>query len=38
MLEAMGDVVEVKPCSRLSCQIIMTPDMEGHSLEIAPQF
>lgn len=38
MLEAMADVVEVKPASRLSCQITISGDMDGAELAIAPQF
>jgi 2Fe-2S ferredoxin len=37
MLEALADVVEVKACSRLSCQVIVTAQLDGASLEIAPQ-
>ena len=37
MLEALEDVVEVRPSSRLACQLILTDEIEGISLDIAPQ-
>lgn len=36
MLEAIGEIVPVKPTSRLSCQIPMTEALSGLSLEIGP--
>ena len=36
MLEALGDVVELRSSSRLACQIIITEDLSGMALEIAP--
>ena len=36
MLEALGDFVELRPGSRLSCQIPMTPELSGIEVEIAP--
>lgn len=36
MLEAIGEVVEVRPNSRLSCQIELTEDLEGLELEVGP--
>jgi 2Fe-2S ferredoxin len=38
MLEALADVVEVRPHSRLSCQITVSDEMDGASVEVAPQF
>lgn len=37
MLDALSDVIEVRPSSRLACQINLAPAMEGVSLEVAPQ-
>jgi ferredoxin, 2Fe-2S len=37
MLDALSDAIEVRPCSRLSCQIAITPALDGASLEIGPQ-
>ena len=37
MLEALEDVVEVRTSSRLACQLILTDELEGISLDIAPQ-
>lgn len=37
MLDALSDVVEVKPCSRLACQIPVTTTLESLTVEIAPQ-
>lgn len=36
MLEAIGEVVEVRPNSRLSCQIEMSEELEGLEVEVAP--
>lgn len=36
MLEAIGDLVEVRPSSRLSCQIIVGPELDGLEVEIGP--
>ncbi|MEC9362298.1 MAG: 2Fe-2S iron-sulfur cluster-binding protein [Pseudomonadota bacterium] len=36
MLEAIGELVELKPTSRLSCQIAVDDDIEGLCVEIAP--
>ena len=36
MLEALGDFVELRPGSRLSCQIPMSDELSGISVEIAP--
>ncbi|TAJ53324.1 MAG: 2Fe-2S iron-sulfur cluster binding domain-containing protein [Nevskiaceae bacterium] len=36
MLEAIGDLVPLKPGSRLSCQIPMSEALEGLVVEIAP--
>ncbi|WP_157217366.1 2Fe-2S iron-sulfur cluster-binding protein [Flavisphingomonas formosensis] len=38
MIAALADVVEVRPESRLSCQIVMNADSDGLAIEIAPQF
>jgi ferredoxin, 2Fe-2S len=37
MLLSLADVIEVTPESRLSCQITLTADMDGASLEVGPQ-
>jgi 2Fe-2S ferredoxin len=37
MLEALEDVVEVRPSSRLACQLVLTDELEGILLDIAPQ-
>lgn len=37
MLEALEDFVEVRPTSRLACQIEIGDDIDGLSLEIAPE-
>lgn len=37
MLEALGDLVEIKPESRLSCQIIMSDELAGIEVTIAPE-
>jgi len=36
MLEGIGELVEVRPTSRLSCQIEIQPDLEGLEIEIGP--
>lgn len=36
MLEAIGELVPLKPGSRLSCQIPMSAQLEGLVVEIAP--
>lgn len=36
MLEAIGEVVELRPNSRLSCQIELSDELEGLSVEIGP--
>ncbi|MDR3417641.1 MAG: 2Fe-2S iron-sulfur cluster-binding protein [Nevskia sp.] len=36
MLEAIGELVEVRPTSRLSCQIRMNPELAGIAVEIGP--
>lgn len=36
MLEAIGEVVEVRPNSRLSCQIEMNDELEGLVVEVGP--
>ena len=36
MLEAIAEIVTVKPTSRLSCQIPMTEELAGLKLEIGP--
>lgn len=35
MIEAIGDVIEVRPGSRLACQIQMTDALDGLTLTIA---
>ncbi len=37
MLEAIGDLVEVRPTSRLSCQIEISDALNGIEVEIAPE-
>lgn len=37
MLEAIGELVEVKPSSRLACQITMDETLSGIEVEIAPE-
>lgn len=37
MLEALAEVVEVRDCSRLSCQITVTDAMDGLTIEVAPE-
>lgn len=37
MLEAIGDLVEVRPTSRLSCQIELNDELNGIEVEIAPE-
>ena len=36
MLEAIGELIEVRPESRLSCQINMTDELGGLEVEIGP--
>ncbi|TJY64701.1 2Fe-2S iron-sulfur cluster binding domain-containing protein [Sinimarinibacterium sp. CAU 1509] len=36
MLEALGEVVELRPNSRLSCQIEISDELAGLSVEIGP--
>ena len=36
MLEAIGEVVEVRPNSRLSCQIEISDELEGLEVEVGP--
>lgn len=36
MLDAIGELVEVRPNSRLSCQIPMTDEISGIEVEIGP--
>lgn len=38
MLEAIGELIEVKDNSRLSCQIEMDDSLDGLSVEVAPEF
>ncbi|WP_028007127.1 2Fe-2S iron-sulfur cluster-binding protein [Solimonas flava] len=37
MLEALADFVELRPSSRLSCQIPVDDTLDGLAVEIAPQ-
>ncbi|NQV93842.1 MAG: 2Fe-2S iron-sulfur cluster binding domain-containing protein [Sphingomonadales bacterium] len=37
MLEGLEEHVEVKSVSRLACQITITDDMDGMTMDIAPQ-
>ncbi|WP_029890562.1 2Fe-2S iron-sulfur cluster-binding protein [Polycyclovorans algicola] len=37
MLEALADFVELKPTSRLACQIPLTAEFKGIAVTIAPQ-
>ncbi len=37
MLEALAEVVDVRDCSRLSCQVTMTGALDGLVLEVAPE-
>ncbi len=37
MLDAVGDVVERRPTSRLACQVPLTDAIDGIVLEIAPE-
>lgn len=37
MLEALGEFVEIRETSRLSCQICVSDAIEGLKLEIAPE-
>lgn len=36
MLEGIGELVEVRPSSRLSCQIVMDDTLAGLEVEIGP--
>jgi ferredoxin, 2Fe-2S len=36
MLEAIGELVEVRPNSRLSCQITMSEELAGIEVEVGP--
>ena len=36
MLEAIGELVEVRPTSRLSCQILLTEALDGLEVEVGP--
>ena len=36
LLEAIGEIVEVRPTSRLSCQIMINDDVAGLIVEVAP--
>lgn len=38
MLEAIGELIDVKDNSRLSCQITMDDSLDGITLEVAPEF
>lgn len=38
MLEAIGELIEVKPNSRLSCQIKPDDSLEGLKVQVAPEF
>jgi 2Fe-2S ferredoxin len=37
MLESLEEMVEIRPASRLACQITLDDSHDGLSLEIAPQ-
>lgn len=37
MLEALGDFVELRPSSRLACQIPMLAEFKGIAVTVAPQ-
>jgi 2Fe-2S ferredoxin len=37
MLEALADLVEIKPESRLSCQIVMSDELSGLEVTVAPE-
>lgn len=37
MLEGLEDFVDIKPNSRLCCQIILSDDHEGIDMDIAPE-
>lgn len=36
MLEGIGELVEVRPSSRLSCQVIMDDSLAGLEVEVGP--
>ncbi|HEY0974915.1 MAG TPA: 2Fe-2S iron-sulfur cluster-binding protein [Solimonas sp.] len=36
MLEAIGELVPLRPCSRLSCQVPVSAELSGLVVEIAP--
>lgn len=36
MLEGIGELVEVRPNSRLSCQIPMSEELDGIEIEVGP--
>lgn len=36
MLDAIGELVEIRPTSRLSCQIVVDDTLAGISVEIGP--
>lgn len=38
MLEAIGELIEVKDNSRLSCQIKVDESLDGMTVEVAPEF
>lgn len=37
MLDAIGELVELRPGSRLSCQIQMQPELAGLGVTVAPE-
>ena len=37
MLEAIEEIAEVKPGSRLACQIMLSERLDGITLDVAPQ-
>jgi len=37
MLDGLAEAVDVRPTSRLACQILMSEKLDGLMLEIAPQ-
>lgn len=38
MLEAIGELIEVRDSSRLSCQIKVDESLDGLTIEVAPEF